>query len=73
MKYLTLNQIIDGEKYPFTYGQLRSFLINRTQNGLEKAVRKIGRRLYIREDLFIEWIESNPTVTEEKEKNENNI
>lgn len=62
MNYLSIHQIVDSKKYPFTIGQLRSYLINRKKNGLDKAVRKIGKRIYIREDLFIEWIESNPNA-----------
>lgn len=64
MEYLNLKQVI--EKYPFTEGQLRNFLINREKNGLFKAVRKIGKRLYIRDDLFEIWIDSY------EEKNEGN-
>jgi hypothetical protein len=30
----------------------------RHRNGLQKAVRKIGKRLYLHRDLFEEWIES---------------
>ena len=54
---LNLNDVI--EKYPFTKGQLRGYILNRKENGLDKAVRKIGKRLYFREDLLIEWIESH--------------
>ena len=57
IKYLSLNQIVDDGDYPFSMGQMRSFLINRKKNGLDKASRKIGRRLYLREDLFNEWID----------------
>jgi hypothetical protein len=57
-KYLTIEQIVQNEKYPFTIGQLRGHLINRNENGLFVAVRKIGKRVYVREDLFESWIES---------------
>lgn len=56
-KYMSIHQIADSEKYPFSMGQIRNFLLNRDTNGLDKAIRKIGRRLYIRTDLFEEWIE----------------
>lgn len=55
--YLSSQQIIDNPRYPFTMGQLRHFLLNRHKNGLEKAVRHIGKRLYFRQDLFDQWIE----------------
>lgn len=57
IKYQSIEQILNNEKYPFTKGQIRAFLINRDVNGLNKAIRKIGRRIYIRIDLFDEWIE----------------
>lgn len=57
-EYLSAKQIVESGKYPFTNGQIRHFLMNRQRNGLIKAIRKIGKRLYIRTDLFQEWIES---------------
>lgn len=57
-KYLTINDIVKCEKYPFTLGQMRSFLLERDKNGLGVAVRKIGKRLYIRSDLFELWVDN---------------
>ncbi len=50
-------QIVSSERYPFTEGQLRHLLHKRHKNGLEKAVRRIGKRLLLRIDLFDEWID----------------
>lgn len=58
-QYLTTKQIADSDCYPFTEGQIRHYLLIRHRNGLDKAVRKIGKRLYLRRDLFESWIESN--------------
>ena len=55
--YLAAQQIVDNSRYPFTMGQLRHFLLKRHKNGLDKAVRRIGKRLYLRQDLFDQWIE----------------
>jgi hypothetical protein len=57
IKYLSTQQIEESPSYPFTRGQIRHFLLNRHKNGLKKAVRRIGKRLYIRQDLFEQWIE----------------
>ena len=57
-KYFTIKQIINSESYPFSEGQIRHFLIMRHKNGLQNAVRQIGKRLYIRKDLLDLWIES---------------
>ena len=56
-EYLNVNQITEDGRYPFTSGQVRHFLMFRHRNGLEKAVRRIGKRLYLRIDLFELWIE----------------
>lgn len=57
VEYVSLKQIIDSGCYPFTMGQLRHYLMHRHKNGLEKAVRKIGKRLFLRVDLFNDWID----------------
>jgi hypothetical protein len=56
-RYCTPQQIISDDQFPFTIGQLRHLLLHRHKNGLKKAVRRIGKRLYIRRDLFEQWIE----------------
>ena len=58
IKYVSIDDIVNDNKYPFTKGQLRHFIANRKKNGLITSIRKIGKRIYIREDLFDEWIES---------------
>lgn len=60
-QYLSINQIVESNQYPFTLGQLRHYLTRRHKNNLEIAIRKIGKRLYLRKDLFEQWIESQST------------
>ena len=55
-KYYDTDEIASSEKYPFSKGQIRHHLLYRKENGLQKAVLKIGKRLYLREDLFDEWM-----------------
>jgi hypothetical protein len=57
IRYLSIKQIVEDSKYPFTFPMMRHYLLHRHMNGLEKAVRKIGKRLFIRMDLFDSWIE----------------
>jgi len=57
IEYLAPKQIATSSEYPFTLGQMRHYLLMRHKNGLEAAVRKIGKRLYLRRDLFDQWIE----------------
>lgn len=66
-KYATINDVAENPDYPFTKGQLRAFLMERHQNGLDRALRKIGKCLYIRIDLFDEWIESHTDEITEKD------
>ncbi len=56
-QYTSPQQIVSSGKYPFTMGQMRHLLLYRHRNGLHEAVRKIGKRLVLRIDLFDEWIE----------------
>lgn len=57
-QYLTPQQIADSLKYPFTIGQIRNALLFRHKNNLYTAVRKIGKRLVLRKDLWESWIEN---------------
>jgi hypothetical protein len=43
----------------FQLTQLRWLLRDRKGNGLDKAVRKIGKRIYIHDQLFAEWMLEN--------------
>lgn len=56
-QYWSPRQIVDSGKYPFTMGQIRHLLLYRHRNGLQAAVRKVGKRLMFRVDLFDLWIE----------------
>ena len=58
-KYLSVKDLVETDSCPFTYGQLRGLLLRRNENGLVSATHKIGKRLYIRDDLFAEWMESH--------------
>jgi hypothetical protein len=40
----------------FTLRQIRWHLLNREQNGLDRYVRTVGRRLYITEQAWNKWI-----------------
>lgn len=57
-EYWSTQKIVDSGKYSFTMGQMRHFLLHRHRNGLNAAVRKIGKRLVFRIDLFDAWIEN---------------
>ncbi len=56
-QYWSPQQIVKSGKYPFTMGQVRHLLLYRHRNGLQDAVRKVGKRLLLRTDLFDHWIE----------------
>jgi len=56
-EYWSPQQIVSSGKYPFTKGQFQHLLLHRHKNGLKNAVRKVGKRLLLRMDLFDQWIE----------------
>ena len=41
----------------FTQGGVRWLLFNREQNGLDNAVLKLGRRIFIDVDAFFAWLD----------------
>lgn len=43
---------------PFTEAQVRWWIFNATTNGLQSAIVRIGRRVYIDVDAFALWVES---------------
>lgn len=57
-RWKPLEKFVD-EHDQFKLSQLRWLLRNCKGNGLEKAVRKIGKRIYIHDQLFAEWMMKN--------------
>ncbi len=54
--YLTVKQV--PERYPaFTENSIRWAIFNKETNGFKKCVRKVGRKVLIIEDEFVQWIE----------------
>ena len=43
---------------------VRQYLFDRHDNGLQQAVRKLGRKLLIDEDLFFLWIDEHSAVSD---------
>lgn len=57
MSYLTVRQM--AEKHPaFSEASLRYHIFHEKQNGLAEAIRRVGRKILINENLFFEWVES---------------
>ena len=56
--YVTVDTLIKCGRYPFTEGQMRFLLMRRHKNGLEQAIIKVGKRVYVRIDLFDAWLEA---------------
>lgn len=55
-RFLTVNQVVEEGLYP-NIGGLRWLLFNSNANGLESAVRRVGRRLLINESDFCDWLD----------------
>ena len=56
-KYRTVKQIASDPSLCFTVPMLRYYILHAHKNGLESALRRIGKKVVIRRDLFIAWIE----------------
>lgn len=59
-RYCTVRQIADDPMFCFTIPMLRYYILHADTNGLSCAIRKIGSKILIRHDLFIEWLEMQP-------------
>lgn len=47
-----------ADKYPtFTKGTLRAYIFNADKNGFREVIRRIGSRVYIKENSFFQWVE----------------
>lgn len=57
-EYLSLHQVVKSGRYPFSMGQIRHIMLHRHKNGLQTAVRKVGKRLLLRRDLWESWLEN---------------
>jgi len=56
-RYCTVRQIADDPSFCFNLSMLRYYILHAHKNGLAKAIRRVGRKILIRRDLFIEWLE----------------
>jgi hypothetical protein len=59
--YCTVQQIVDDPSFCFSKSMIRYYILHAHRNGLRKAIRKIGRKVVIRRDLFVTWIEEQAT------------
>lgn len=54
--YLTVKQM--AAKHPaFSEASLRYHIFHETKNGIDKVIKRIGRKILIDEDLFFQWLE----------------
>lgn len=53
-KWASVKQV--AQQYPFSEGSLRYWIFHSKSNGLEKCLRKIGRKIVINIVQFEEWI-----------------
>lgn len=56
-KYVTVREVASDPAFCFTVPMMRYYILNAHRNGLKAAIRRIGKKVLIRRDLFIQWIE----------------
>ena len=57
MQFMTIKQFIESKKYPISMGKMRKLLAKREDNGFNFVVRRMGKKLLIRPDLFEQWLD----------------
>jgi hypothetical protein len=55
--YCTVKQIASDPAFCFSVPMLRYYILHAHRNGLAKAIRRIGKKVLLRRDLFIHWLE----------------
>lgn len=56
-KYCTVKQIASDSAFCFSIPMLRYYILHAHRNGLSHALRRIGKKVLIRRDLFVAWLE----------------
>jgi hypothetical protein len=57
-QYLTVRKLV--EKYSFvTSSSIRWYIFHGAQNGFNKCIRRLGRKILIDEQAFFAWVDSN--------------
>jgi hypothetical protein len=56
-EYCTPRQISEDKSFCFTLPMLRYYILNAHKNGLAFALRRVGKKILIRKDLFVSWLE----------------
>lgn len=59
VQYMTVNQIAADPNFCFSVAMLRYYILHAHKNGLKHAIRRIGRKVLLRKDLFVDWIEKH--------------
>lgn len=57
--YIQVKDIASNSKYEMSLDQARELIAERDRNGLVKCGMQIGRRFFIDEDKFNQWISLN--------------
>ena len=57
IEYCTPKQIAEDKTFCFTLPMIRYYILHAHKNGLEASLRRVGKKILIRKDLFIGWIE----------------
>jgi hypothetical protein len=57
-RYTTVKQVASDPSFCFTVPMLRYYILHARRNGFESAIFRIGRKLLIRRDLLIHWLEN---------------
>jgi hypothetical protein len=54
--YLTVKQMA-AKHSAFSEASLRYHIFHETKNGIDKAIKRVGRKILINEERFFEWLD----------------
>lgn len=64
MRLIPLSKWNDYHDYP-TISSLRHFVFFEEQNGFSKVIRRIGKKIYLDEKSFFEWVEEQNSSSQQ--------
>lgn len=63
--YLTVKQMAAKHQI-FSENSLRYHIFHEKSNGLDIAIRRVGRKILLNEDAFFEWVENQSSPSQKE-------
>jgi uncharacterized protein (DUF927 family) len=66
--WTTIKRLVQDPQWPFSEGSMRYWLFHAKENGLQHAVKRLGKKVLIHKGRLLEWLENYQNDTRAKHK-----